>query len=310
MKSKNRIIISQLYNNIKLKDKVQQLIVLTGFTISIVTILLITLGNNVFAIEYAKYTNNIYGIEFDYPKKIYLDSINPSFEQRDNYIIIPVGGNFKDSNQLKINSCAQSYHNKIPKIYRDDESYWEGSIVVCAYGLYNYNVNIGDKNLDPLLRIQIEGESEICMLDDHCMKKINQIIKGKIALQTQTLTPTLEGSRQSVPSPEILEYEKERKEAQKGTILEKLNEQPYTRQPYTTTDRDKKGFIDRDDDKEKENDESKPKVNLTTEEQELIKSCALYFYAIDLQPQNCKDLKPELKQQVQIEAEKRQEKFG
>jgi|SRR5215211_4865753 len=57
---------------------------------------------------------------------------------------------------------------------------------------------------------------------------------------------------------EVLKSEKERKEAQKGTILEKLNEQPYSREPYTTTDKDKKGFIDRDDDdddEEKDNDD-------------------------------------------------------
>jgi len=169
-----------------------QKFVLASFAMTITSIILLTIGNHVFAIAYTKYTNNKYGIGFDFPKMIYLDFINPSFEQRDNIIIIPVAAKFKDSNQYKINSCAQSYHNMIPKIHRDDESYWEGSIVACTYGLYNYNVNIGDTyNVDPLLRIQIEGGAELCMLDDHCMKKINNIIKGKIALHSESSTPKL-----------------------------------------------------------------------------------------------------------------------
>lgn len=182
-------------------NNIQKSIIFSGFTIIITSIILLTIGNYIFALEYSKYTNNKYGIEFDYPKIIYLDSINPSFEQRDNNIIIPIATKFKDSNQLKITSCAQKYHNMIPKIYRDDESYWEGSNVVCAYGLYNYNVNIGDKNLDPILRIQIEGEAEICMLDDHCMKKINQIIKGNIALPFTPSTPTFKDSSPTISPP-------------------------------------------------------------------------------------------------------------
>src|SRR5687768_11515344 len=97
--------------------EIQKSVMLTGLTIAITTVLMMTLGNNVFAIEYSKYTNNKYGIEFDYPKIISLDSINPSIEQRNNYLIIPIAAKFKDSNQAKINSCAQSYHNMIPKIY-------------------------------------------------------------------------------------------------------------------------------------------------------------------------------------------------
>ena len=194
-------------------------------------------------------------------------------------MIIPIVEEFKDSNQIIINNCFQSYHNMIPKIHRDDESYREGSFVACTYGLYNYNVNIGNKNLDPVIRIQVEGEAEICMFEDHCMKKINQIIKGKIALP-QSSTPTVKDSRQSVPSPEILEYEKERKEAQKSTILEKLNEQPYTRQPYTTTD------------KQKNDDESKQKVIndqkeiQSKEDQRAVLFCTQYIHAVD-QPQSC-----------------------
>ena len=156
--------------------EMQQSVTFTGLTI-IITVL-ITLGSNVFAIEY---TNNNYKIESEYLNIVYLDWINPSNEG--NSMIIPVGGNFKDSNQVKIQVCAQSYHNMIPKIYRDDESYWEGSNVACAYGMYNYNINIGDKKMDPLKRSQIELEVTQCMFDDHCMKKINNIIKGKIALE-------------------------------------------------------------------------------------------------------------------------------
>ena len=179
----------------------------TVLIIAITTIFLITLGNNVFASEYSKYTNNKYGIEFDYPEILFLDSINPSFEGRDNHIIIPVAAKFKDSNQVKIQVCVQSYHNMIFKIFRDDESYWEGSNVACVYGMYNYNINIGDKKMDPLKRSQIELEVTQCMFDDHCMKKINNIIKGKIALQYE-----FPGSKLS---PEVLKYEKERIEAQK-----------------------------------------------------------------------------------------------
>ena len=180
--------------------EIQKSVTLTGFTIAITSLFMIILGNNVFAIEYSKYTNNKSGTDVDFSNVIFLNWINRSTDQREDGMITPVAAKFKDTNQLKINSCAQSYHNKIPKIYRDDESYWEGSIVVCAYGLYNYNVNMGDKySGDPLLRIQIQGEAEICMLDDHCMKKINNIIKGKIALQPQPSTPTLEDSRPSIP---------------------------------------------------------------------------------------------------------------
>jgi hypothetical protein len=59
----------------------------------------------------------------------------------------------------------------IPKIYQDDESYWEGSVVACAYGMYNYNVNIGDKNNDIFDVQMIEIEASGCMINDHCMKK-------------------------------------------------------------------------------------------------------------------------------------------
>ena len=180
--------------------EIQKSVTLTGLTIAITSVFMIILGNNVFAIEYSKYTNNKYGIEFNDPHIINLHLIKPSIEQRNNYLIISISATFKDSNQAKINSCAQNYHNKIPKIYREDESYWEGSNVACAYGLYNYNVNIGDKNLDPILRIQIEGEAEICMLDDHCMKKINQVIKGKISLQSEPSTPKLKDSHQNIPA--------------------------------------------------------------------------------------------------------------
>ena len=277
------------------------LFVLPGLTIAMVSIFMITLGNDAFAIEYSKYLNNKYGIKFDYPNIVYLYWIDPSNEKRYNNIIIPVGANFKDPNNVKISICAQSYHKMIPKIYQDDKSYWEGSVVACTYGLYNYKVNIGEKNLDPLLRIQIEGEAQICMFDDHCMKKINNIIKGKIALEYEFPLP-----------PAIQKYEEERKKAQPGAVLAEKERMARGWEPYTTTDKDKKGFIDRDDDdvKEKNIDESKQKINLTTEEQELIKSCALYFYAINQQPQDCKDLKPELKQQVQIEAEERLEDQG
>jgi hypothetical protein len=51
-----------------------------------------------------------------------------------------------------------------------------------------------------------------------------------------------------------LDYEKERKEDHKGTYLDLLLEERLARGPYTTTDKDKEGFIDRDDDK---NDDDK-----------------------------------------------------
>ena len=230
--------------------EIQKPVTLTGLTIVITSVFMITLGNNVFALDYSKYTNNKYGTYADNSNVIFLNWINRSIDQRDEGMIIPVGANFKDSNQAKINSCAQSYHNKIPKIYRDDESYREGSYVACSYGLYNYNVNIGNKELDPILRIQIEGEAEICMLDDHCMKKINQIIKGKIALP-QSSNPTLKDSSSNIP----------------------------------------------------------PKPSPEEEEQKLFDFCVRFFYAVNQHHISCEDLKPELKQKIQIEAQKKQEKY-
>lgn len=82
--------------------EMQKSVTFTGLLIAITTVFIIILGNNVFATEYSKYTNNKYGTEFDYPKIISLDSINPSFEQRDNNIIIHVGADFKGS---KCQSC-------------------------------------------------------------------------------------------------------------------------------------------------------------------------------------------------------------
>ena len=246
--------INQPYDNIRLINKIPTLLVLIGLTIVITSVFMITLGKNVFAIEYTKYINNKYETDLDYSNAIYLNSIHNSIDQRDNGMIVLVGANFKESNQHKINSCAQSYHNQIPKIYRDDESYWEGSLVACTYGLYNYNVNIGNKNMDPILRIQIEGEAEICMLDDHCIKKIKNIIKGEIALQSSgNVQPKVNQKEEEQQySPEVLEYEKNRKEAQKGTYLDIPLEERLARGPYTTTDKDKEGFIDRDEDEDED----------------------------------------------------------
>ena len=37
--------------------------------------------------------------------------------------------------------------------------------MACVYGLYNYNVDIGNKNLDPILRIQIEEKLKyVCLM--------------------------------------------------------------------------------------------------------------------------------------------------
>ena len=159
-------------------DKVKNLIFILGFTIIFFSLFVILLRNNILALGYM-YTK--YETEKEYSNLILPSWIDPSFDQRD-YLIIPINKKLKESNQYKIQGCFNSYHNTIPKIHGDDESYREGSYVACTYGLYNYNVNIGNKNLDPFLRIQIEGGAELCMLDDHCMKKINKIMEGKIPL--------------------------------------------------------------------------------------------------------------------------------
>jgi hypothetical protein len=77
---------------------------LTGLTIAIVSVFMIILENDAFAIENSKYTNTLYEIEFDYP-----NIVHTSFEQRDNnMIIIPVAEKFKDSNNAKVVTCAQA----------------------------------------------------------------------------------------------------------------------------------------------------------------------------------------------------------
>jgi hypothetical protein len=229
-------------------------IVFNVFTLVITLIFILTVGINAFAVE----STNKHDIEFDYPNMIYLDSVNHFYPNmiyldsvnhffKDKNMIIPIT-TLENSNEFKIDNCAISYRNMIPKIYRDDERHWLGAKVACAYGLYNYNLNIGDRNLDPILRIQIEGESEICMLDDHCMKKIDQIIEGKIALQSKPSTPITPPKQNSIIPPQ------------------KTPQQ---------------------------------------EEQELVSFCVHYLYAVD-QPQSCENLSADVKQKVQIEAEKRQ----
>ena len=60
-------------------------------------------------------------------------------------------------------------------------------------------------------------------------------------------------------SQEVLDYEKERKEAQQGTYFS-LPPEERRQGPYTTTDKDKEGFIDRDDDdKDKDDDDDDDK---------------------------------------------------
>ena len=271
--------------------EMQKSVTFTGLTI-IITVLF-TLGSNVFAIEY---TNNNYKIESEYLNIVYLDWINPSNEG--NSMIIPVGGNFKDSNQQKLSSCAQSYMTMIPKIHRDDESYWDGSIVACAYGMYNYNINIGDKyNVDRFDVQMIEIEAEGCMIDEHCMKKINNIIKGKIPLQSQFSSPNLEDSKSS--------------------------EDEFV--PYTTTDKNKEGFIDREDDDEEKDDEEKDdeendyklkQKNGNNQEgmagmpdQWLIEFCVKRVVNSNHLPSFCEN-KPELKEKIEIQVQKLQEKKG
>jgi hypothetical protein len=197
-------------------DIIQKSVVIASLTI--IPLFLLVLQNHVFAI--------------DFPKSL----------------IIPVKGEFKDSNQAKLNYCAQSYMLLVPKIYQDDEDQWDGAIIACAYGMYNYNVNIGDTyKVNRFDRQMIEIETEKCMLDNHCMNKINQIIKGKIALKSGISIP---------------------KESQKNIPK---------------------------------------KVSPEQEEQRLIRFCAQYYYAID-RPQDCENLKPEVKQKIELEAKEIQKR--
>jgi hypothetical protein len=293
-------------------NKVQKF-VLIGFTMVITSIILLTIGNYASAIEYSNYMNNKYGIKFDYPNVIYLDSI--SLSTKDNNIIIPITAEFKNSNQYKINSCAQSYHNMIPKIHRDDESYWEGSIVVCTYGLYNYNANIGNKNMDPFLQIQIEGEAQLCMLDDHCMKKINQIIKGKIALPSTPSTPTLKDSSRNIspPQTEIPRKFSPQEEEQQlvdlcAQVLLDKRQSPLCQdltpdvKQKVQIEAQKLGVSVQKVENSTQNSPSTPNQNQPNEE-ELIPVCAMNLYLGNQLP-DCEKLSPNAKIEVQLWAKK------
>lgn len=61
-------------------NRVQKSIVLTGFTTAITSILLLTIGNNAFAIEYTKYTSENYGIQFEYPSNWQLTEKTSRFD--------------------------------------------------------------------------------------------------------------------------------------------------------------------------------------------------------------------------------------
>ena len=82
--------------------EIRNSVAFTVLIIAITIIFTITFGNNVFAIEY-KYTK--YGTDIGYSNQILLNWINPSIDQRDDGMIVPVAINPKDFNQYKIQSC-------------------------------------------------------------------------------------------------------------------------------------------------------------------------------------------------------------
>ncbi len=122
------------------------------------------------------------------------------------------------------------------------------------------------------------------------MKKINNIIKGKIPLQSQFSSPNLEESKSS---DEFV--------------------------PYTTTDKDKEGFIDREDNDEEKDEENDNKLKQKEgnnqegmagmPEQWLIEFCSKRVFNSNHLPSFCEN-KPELKEKIEIEVQKLKENEG
>ncbi|MFB5600739.1 MAG: hypothetical protein ACE5SW_11000 [Nitrososphaeraceae archaeon] len=89
----------------------------------------------------------------------------------------------KGNSKGQLLDCADNYVNPLPRIYKEDETYKAAAVIACAYGFYNYNLNVGDiKNVDPFTRNEIALEAAQCSLEPSCNKKLKKIIEGKIPL--------------------------------------------------------------------------------------------------------------------------------
>ena len=69
--------------------QVQKSIVLTGFTIAITSMFMLTVGNNVFAIEYTNYTSEKYKIQFQYPTDWTVTEKTSRFESGEDISVNP-----------------------------------------------------------------------------------------------------------------------------------------------------------------------------------------------------------------------------
>jgi len=77
---------------------VQESIVLTGFTIAITSIFLMSIGNNAFGIEYTNYTSEKYKIQFQYPSDWTVTEKTSRFESGEDISVNPPSlskGSFK-----------------------------------------------------------------------------------------------------------------------------------------------------------------------------------------------------------------------
>jgi hypothetical protein len=176
---------------------------------------------------------------------------------------------------------------------------------------------MGDKyDGDPLLRIQIVGEAEICMLDDHCMKKINQLIKGKIPLPFTPSTPTDSSPNTSSPQTEIPRKFSPQEEEQQlvdlcAQVLYDKRQSPLCQdltpdvKQKVQIEVQKLGVSAQKVEDSTQNSPPTPNQTQPNEEQ-LISFCAMNLY-LGNQLADCEKLSPNAKIEVQVWAKKMEE---
>ena len=100
-------------------NRVQESFVLTGFTIAITSIFLITIGNNAFGVEYTNYTSEKYGIQFEYPLELTVIEKTSRFQETPDIEVtshnsIHIGIISKDTSQFGISDIDDAVKRIIP----------------------------------------------------------------------------------------------------------------------------------------------------------------------------------------------------
>ena len=80
-------------------------------------------------------------------------------------------------------SCLDAEMKRLdfPRIYQDNENLNIRILFVCAFGLYNYNINIAFVD-NLIVHKKIIAETKECLSHFYCQKQLAKIVSGKMPI--------------------------------------------------------------------------------------------------------------------------------